>query len=72
VECRLTSRINRAISTEFRRPTTYYTEIPSGINNVFKYGHADAARLKDIRKRLDSVATSEEADEVTRSASYSS
>lgn len=55
-----------------RRTMTYYTDIPATISDPtlsFKYGNADAPRLKDLKKRLDSTTFPEDADEVSSASS---
>lgn len=57
-----------------RKMRTYYTEIPTTILDPtlsYKYGNADAPRLKEIRKRLDMIVRAEEADEVSFHFSFS-
>lgn len=56
-------------STEPRPPVTYYTSIPlhamNDPNLSRRYSTADAPRLREIRKRLDSQISVEEVDSVS-------
>ncbi|GAA5965788.1 hypothetical protein JCM21900_004990 [Sporobolomyces salmonicolor] len=51
-----------------RPPSTYYTSIPLHVMNdprfARRYSNADAPRLREIRKRLDSEPTVEQVDDV--------